>query len=238
MSASSKVAGQKLLGLRVLIVDGDEKYAALIGAGLGLEGCKVSACQDGMCCLRRLEEKHFDAVLMNVHGPTWDGIEWTKRLRENGCRVPIVFLTELGSSEDVIRGLEAGADDCMTKPVDLGVLIATLRARTRILDGPDSGALRFADLMLDLQSRQVIRGSRRLVLTRTEFSILKCLLANLGKVVSRNIIMRSVWAGKSVSANSLDTYIRYLRRKVDVPGEVSLIHTERGVGYGLREGHR
>jgi DNA-binding response OmpR family regulator len=178
----------------------------------------------------------FDIVVLDVMLPVLNGFEVTKRLRLQNVRTPILLLTARDSSEDIVKGLDAGADDYLTKPFDFDVLLARIRARTRSGSGKNTGQMRFADLYLDSQKHEATRAGQRLELTRTEFSILECLMRSAGRVVPRNRILEIVWGDRDVSENNLDVFIRFLRTKVDQSGMSRLLHTERGVGYSIREG--
>jgi DNA-binding response OmpR family regulator len=222
--------------LNILIVEDDKELAGFVREGLEDEDCIVKVCHDGGSGLRQAEMHSFDIVLLDVMLPVLNGFEVTKRLRLENIRTPILLLTARDAPEDIVKGLDAGADDYLTKPFEFEVLLARIRARTRS-GGPRSGAqMRFADLFLDAEKHEAVRAGERLDLTRTEFSILECLLRAAGRVVARSRIIELVWGDRDVSENNLDVFIRYLRSKVDRPGLARLIHTERGLGYCLREG--
>ncbi len=146
------------------------------------------------------------------------------------------MLTGRDASEDIVKGLDAGADDYLTKPFDFEVLLARIRARTRSGSSKNTGQIRFADLYFDSQKHEATRAGQRLELTRTEFSILECLMRSAGRVVPRSRIIEVVWGDRDVSENNLDVFIRSLRTKLDQPGMSRLLHAERGVGYSIREG--
>jgi two-component system response regulator MprA len=170
--------------------------------------------------------------------PGLNGFEITQQLRLKKIRTPIILLTGRDAAEDVVKGLDAGADDYLTKPFDFDVLLARIRARTRSRPGENSAQMRFADLALDSDKNEATRAGQRLELTRTEFSILECLMRSAGRVVRRNRLIEVVWGDRDISENNLDVFIRFLRTKVDRPGLPRLVHTERGVGYSLREASR
>jgi DNA-binding response OmpR family regulator len=163
-----------------------------------------------------------------------DGLEVTRRLRCSGVRTPVLLLTARDAPEDIVRGLDAGADDYLTKPFAFDVLLARLRARTRT-DAPADARRRFADVTIDLERNEAWRDNEALRLSRTEFSILECLMRSAGRIVTRDQLIESVWGDREVSGNNLDVFIHFLRVKVDLPGRRKLIHTERGVGYCLRD---
>ncbi len=204
--------------------------------GLEEEHNAVTVQHDGTAALRSARGSSFDIIVLDVMLPFLSGLEVTRKLRADGLRTPILLLTARDAPEDIVRGLDAGADDYLTKPFSFEVLLARLRARTRShAPGPPS-RFRMADLELDTGTREVWRGRNSLTLTRTEFSILECLIQAAGRVVSRQQLIEAVWgAERSVESNTLDVFIRFLRSKIDTPGRVRLIHTVRGVGYSLRE---
>ena len=222
--------------LNILVVDDDKELAGFVRQGLEDEGCIVTVCHDGGTGYRQAELHSFDIIILDVMMPVLNGFDVTRRLRLQKIRTPILLLTARDAPGDVVRGLDAGADDYLTKPFDFDVLLARIRARTRTVTGKNAAQLRFADLYLDAEKREVVRAGQRLDLTRTEFSILECLMRAAGRVVTRDRIIELVWADREVSENNLDVFIRYLRAKIDTPGLPRLLHTERGLGYSLREG--
>lgn len=222
--------------LSILLVEDDKDLAGFVRQGLEDEGCTVRVCFDGGSGLRQAELHAFDIVLLDVMLPVLNGFEVTKRLRLLKVRTPILLLTARDAPEDIVRGLDAGADDYLTKPFDFEVLLARIRARTRAGAGKNTAQLRFIDLFLDTEKHEAVRAGQRLDLTRTEFGILECLMRAAGRVVTRGRIIEMVWGDREVSENNLDVFIRYLRMKVDRPSMPRLLHTERGLGYSLREG--
>lgn len=156
--------------------------------------------------------------------------------RMQNVRTPILLLTARDAPEDIIKGLDAGAEDYLTKPFDFEVLLARIRARTRTASGKNAAQMRFADLFLDIEKHEAVRDGQKLDLTRTEFSILECLIRAAGRVVTRSRIIELVWGDREVSENNLDVFMGYRRSKVDRPGLPRLVHTERGLGYTIREG--
>jgi two-component system response regulator MprA len=176
-------------------------------------------------------------VILDVLMPGVDGLEVCRRIRGSGSRLPVLMLTARTEVEDRVAGLDAGADDYVTKPFALEELLARVRALLRRTTEEDSGeVLRFADLELDPGTRLVKRGERPIELTRTEFSLLELFLRNPRQVLTRSVIFERVWGYDfGFGSNSLDVYIGYLRRKTEAAGEPRLIHTVRGVGYALRE---
>ncbi len=221
--------------MRVLLVDDDRDVADYVRRELEEESFDVVVAHDGAAALRLAESSAFDILVLDVMMPFMDGLQLTRSLRRQNIRTPILLLTGRDAPEEIVRGLEAGADDYLTKPFSFDVLLARIRARTRRFDGVSS-ALRFADLVVDVEEHKAWRGKQELVLTRTEFAILECLLRSAGRVVTRGRLIDTIWSDREVSENNLDVFIRFLRTKVDIPGLTKLIHTERGLGYSLRQG--
>ncbi len=220
--------------MRILIVEDDRDLAGFIARALEEEGNAVSVCFDGAAGLRMAERQAFDLIVLDIMLPFMDGLEMTRRLRRSHMLTPILLLTARDAPEDVVRGLDAGADDYLAKPFSLEVLLARIRARTRAAHSSDARK-RFADLTLDLETHQARRGSTEISLTRTEFAILDCLMRSAGRIVTRDRLIEVVWGDREVSSNNLDVFMRFLRTKVDLPEHRRLIHTERGVGYSLRD---
>lgn len=221
--------------MRILLVDDDRELAGYVRKGLEEEGHAVTVCFDGSSGLRSAETTAYDIVVLDVMMPFLDGLEVSRRLRAQNVRTPILLLTARDAPQDVVRGLDAGADDYLTKPFAFDVLLARIRARTRGPDGGKASVLRYADLSLDAGTREVRRGNDLVRLTRTEFAILECLMRSAGRVVSRDHLIDRVWGSRDVSDNNLEVFVRYLREKVDAEGRKKLIQTERGVGYSLRD---
>jgi two-component system response regulator MprA len=222
--------------LNVLLVEDDKDLAGFVREGLEDESCTVKVCFDGGSGLRQAEIHAFDIILLDVMLPVLNGFDVTRRLRLQNIRTPILLLTARDAPEDIVKGLDAGADDYLTKPFEFEVLLARIRARTRSASGKNTAQMRFSDLFLDTEKREAVRAGQRLDLTRTEFSILECLIRAAGRVVTRSRMIELVWGDRDVSENNLDVFMRYLRSKVDRPGMPRLLHTERGLGYSLREG--
>lgn len=226
----------------ILVVDDERAVRDSLRRALELEGYRVELAEDGEEALRRLEfEPLPDAVILDVLMPGADGLEVCRRLRGAGNDVPVLMLTARAEIDSRVAGLDAGADDYLSKPFALAELLARLRALLRRLggvDGTDStDTLRFGDLQLDPGTREVRRASELIELTRTEFSLLELFLRNPRQVLTRSIIFERVWGYDfGPSSNSLDVYIGYLRRKTEAGGRGRLIHTVRGVGYALRDG--
>lgn len=225
-----------IAGLNILLVEDDKELATFVQRGLRDEDCSVAVANDGGTGLRQAELHAYDIILLDVMLPILNGFEVTKRMRLQNIRTPILLLTARDSADDIVRGLDAGADDYLSKPFQFEVLLARIRARTRYNADHLAPPLRYADILLDSEKHVAHRSGRRLDLTQTEYAILETLMRSAGRVVRRSRIIEQVWGGRDISDNNLDVFIRYLRGKVDLPGLPRLVHTERGVGYSLREG--
>jgi len=221
--------------MRVLLVEDDRELADYVRRALEEEHYSVTTCFDGSSGLKAIQTTTFDLLVLDVMLPTLDGFQLTRRARLEGVQAPILFLTGRDAPEDIVRGLDAGGDDYVTKPFSLVVLLARIRARTRTADASRSGYFRFGDLTIDFAARTVARAGHELRLTRTEFSILECLAKSAGRVVTRDRLLDAVWGDREVGSNNLEVFINFLRRKVDGPSQRRLIQTERGVGYSLRD---
>jgi two-component system, OmpR family, response regulator MprA len=226
--------------MHILVVDDDQAVRDSLARSLRYSGYEVTTANDGIDALARLSALRPDAVIMDVMMPRLDGLETTRSLRASGNDVPILVLTARDAVGDRVDGLDAGADDYMAKPFSFEELQARLRALTRrarpTAEDDGNEVLSFADLTLDLQTREVIRAGRRISLTRTEFALLQTFLENPRRVLERSWLLNEVWGFDfPTTANSLEVYIGYLRRKTEGEGEGRLIHTVRGIGYVLRE---
>jgi two-component system, OmpR family, response regulator MprA len=222
--------------MKVMVVDDERAVRESLRRALELEGYEIELAEDGEDALRRLQANgEPDAMILDVLMPGVDGLEVCRRLRGQGSRLPVLMLTARVEVEDRVEGLDAGADDYLTKPFALDELKARLRALLRRTTDGAGEVLRFADLELDPGTREVRRGENLIELTRTEFSLLELFLRNPRQVLTRSIIFERVWGYDfGYASNSLDVYIGYLRRKTEAGGKPRLIHTVRGVGYALR----
>ena len=220
----------------MLVVDDDRSLRDALRRALSLAGYEVDLAEGGQHGLTQVANGSPDAVVLDVGMPDIDGLEVCRRLRGAGNRVPVLMLTARDAIEDRIDGLDAGADDYLVKPFALEELHARLRALLRRTAEPETDVLRFSDLTLDLGTREVRRGERRIDLTRTEFLLLELFLRNARQVLTRSVIFDRVWDYDfGPRSNALEVYVSYLRRKLEAGGEPRLIHTVRGVGYVLRE---
>ncbi|WP_193607562.1 response regulator [Nocardioides lijunqiniae] len=224
---------------RVLVVEDDRAVRESLRRSLEFNGYDVHLAADGAEALAGIAGVHPDVVVMDVMMPRLDGLETTRALRTAGNSVPILVLTARDAVGDRVEGLDAGADDYLTKPFALQELLARLRALLRRVvqddDAPDE-TLAFADLTMNVATREVLRGTRAMELTRTEFTLLEMFLRRPRRVLERSFILEEVWGYDfPTTANSLEVYVGYLRRKTEAEGEPRLIHTVRGVGYVLKE---
>jgi two-component system response regulator MprA len=222
--------------MRILVVDDERAVRESLRRALELEGYDIDLAENGEDALRRLgANAEPDAMILDVLMPGVDGLEVCRRLRGAGSRLPVLMLTARVEVENRVEGLDAGADDYVTKPFALDELKARLRALLRRTTDGAGEALRFADLELEPGTREVRRGGEPIELTRTEFSLLELFMRNPRQVLTRSIIFERVWGYDfGYASNSLDVYIGYLRRKTEAGGKPRLIHTVRGVGYALR----
>jgi two-component system response regulator MprA len=223
--------------MKILVVDDERAVRESLRRALELEGYEIELAADGNEALYTLEvTEEPDAVILDVLMPGVDGLEVCRRLRGAGSKLPVLMLTARTEVEDRVAGLDAGADDYVTKPFALEELLARVRALLRRTAETDGEVVRFADLELDPATREVTRGGRPIELTRTEFSLLELFMRNPRQVLTRTIIFERVWGYDfGYASNSLDVYIGYLRRKTEADSEPRLIQTVRGVGYALRE---
>ncbi|MEV1054029.1 response regulator transcription factor [Streptomyces sp. NPDC049887] len=231
-------------GGRILVVDDEPAVRDALQRSLAFEGYATEVAADGADALAKVESYRPDLVVLDIQMPRMDGLTAARRLRSAGSTLPILMLTARDTVGDRVTGLDAGADDYLVKPFELDELLARIRALLRrssytaVGTGGEAGeVLSFADLRMDLATREVTRGRRRVELTRTEFTLLELFLAHPRQVLTREQILKTVWGFDfEPSSNSLDVYVMYLRRKTEAAGEPRLVHTVRGVGYALREG--
>ena len=222
---------------RVLVVDDEENLAELISMALRYEGFEVATAHTGTAAVIRARELRPDAVVLDMMLPDFDGLEVLRRLRALDSGVPVVFLTARDAVEDRVAGLTAGGDDYVTKPFSLEEVVARLRAlmrRAGALAATTSSVLTVGDLSLDEDSHEVFRAGEEVTLTVTEFELLRFLMLNPRRVLSKAHILDRVWHYDfGGQANVVELYISYLRKKIDV-GREPMIHTMRGAGYVLK----
>ncbi len=220
---------------RILVVDDEAAITELVSTVLRYEGFEVEVAASGRTALDAVVAFRPHLLVLDVMLPDLDGFEVQRRMRAEGSTTPILYLTARDATDDKVRGLTMGADDYVTKPFSLEELVARVRTVLRRAgEAVDEGRLRFADLEMDEDAHQVFRGTREIELSPTEFNLLRYLLLNAGRVVSKAQILDHVWQYDfGGEANIVETYVSYLRRKVDTT-EPKLIQTVRGVGYCLR----
>jgi DNA-binding response OmpR family regulator len=224
-------------GRRILIVEDDVSLAGFLSGELEAQGFVVEQVHDGEEALRILEAKRlFDLVMLDLNLPKLDGISLIQRLRPLQPRLPVLVLTARSRVEDKVKALESGADDCLTKPFSLIELLARVQALLRRNSGVVPNCSTIGDLTMYRDQRRVERNGRRIELTPREFAILDVMMRNVGRPVSRATLLEEVWnlAPSESATNIVDVYMKYVRDKIDLPGEPRLTHTVRGVGYELR----
>jgi len=221
--------------MNVLVVEDEQRMAELLRKGLSEEGHTVACAFDGNEGLELARASEFDVIVLDVMMPKLSGYDMARRLRAEKNSTPILMLTAKDTVPDIVQGLDLGCDDYMTKPFSFRELLARLRAIKRRDVPHRETVLRVANLSLDPASREVIRGERRITLTKTEFNLLERLMHRAGRVVSRQFLIESVWGyDREIETNTLDAFMHLLRDKIDALGDAKLIHTHRGVGYALR----
>lgn len=225
--------------MHILLVEDERRLATAVARALKEEGHVVDHVGDGLEAVAQALAEEYDLVVMDVMLPGVDGLEATRRIRARGAVVPVLMLTARDSVRDRVAGLDAGADDYVVKPFSLAELLARVRAFGRRARGnaSDPQMLQVADLCLDVRTREAMRGELRVELTAKEFALLETLMRNAGQVLTRTQLLDRVWSyDVIVDSNVVDTYIHYLRNKIDRGFEAKLIRTVRGVGYALRAG--
>ena len=217
------------------MVEDEARLRDLIERTLRREGYDVDAEGDGAAGFERARTSAYDLVLLDLMLPTMSGLEISMRLRRQGIRTPILMLTARDAVDDRVAGLDAGGDDYLVKPFAFAELSARIRALLRRQsEGAKAGALKVEDLVLDRVRREAVRGDRRTELTAREFALLEYLMRNAGRVLTRDQIISAVWPNDfEGGSNVVDTYVHYLRDKIDKPPAKPLLRTVRGVGYAL-----
>lgn len=220
--------------MRVLVVEDEKDLNSIICSKLVKEGYNVDACYDGQAALDYMEAENYDGAIMDIMIPNKDGITVLREMRNAGIQVPVLFLTAKTETQDIVRGLDAGASDYMTKPFEFSELMARLRVMLRTQNPVNENVITCGSLVVDMNNRQAIRDGKVIDLTGREYAILEYLARNRNVVVTREQIRVNIWnIDGDVNSNVIDVYIRYLRRKIDDNYEEKLIHTIRGVGYKL-----
>ncbi len=222
--------------MQILIVEDEKKMTGVLRKGLEAENHRVTLAFDGRSGLDLALTIEFDVVVLDLMLPVIDGFEVARRLRKNDFHTPILMLTARDAVPDIVKGLDLGADDYLTKPFSFEVFLARLRSVARRGAAPRRTVLQVGDLVLNPASHQVTRSEREIHLSPTEFRLLELLMRRSGRVVPRDAIVEAVWDfDHDVEENTLDTFIRLLRSKIDRDHDTKLIQTVRGVGYTIRE---
>src|SRR5688572_8599472 len=221
--------------MRILVVEDDVKMAALVRRGLVEEGLAADVARSGDDALWMAAATDYDAIVLDVMLPGADGFEVCRRLRESGRWAPVLMLTARDAVEDRVTGLDAGADDYLTKPFSFAELLARLRALARRPPLERPAVVEVGDLRLDPSTRQVWRGDAEVALSSKEFALLETFMRHAGEVLSRYQLLEHCWDyGYDNRSNVVDVYVRYLREKIDRPFGRSSLETVRGAGYRLR----
>lgn len=221
--------------VRLLVVEDENKVASFIKKGLGEEGYAVDLAADGEAGLAMALERVHDLIILDIRLPKMDGLQVLRMLRQDKVTTPVLLLTVRATIEDKVLGLDAGADDYLTKPFAFQELVARVRALLRRRAEAEPAVLQVGDLSLDPARRTVVRGGVKIDLTAREFALLDYFMRNPGRVLTRTMIAEHVWDYSfDTSTNVIDVYVNYLRKKIDAEREPKLLHTVRGVGYMLQ----
>ena len=223
--------------MHVMVVEDDGMMAATLAKGVAEDGYRVTSCGTAADALRIADVDPADLVILDIGLPDRSGLEVLQALRSRKRHTPVIMLTARDTVQDRVKGLNAGADDYLVKPFAFAELLARIRARLRRPEVPEPTILRADELTIDVLNRRVTRGSREITLTGQEFELLRYLVANAGKTVSRDMIARDVWRIESRATpldNVIDVHISHLRAKVDSGFDRELIRTVRGVGFALK----
>ena len=221
--------------MKLLVVEDEARMVELLRKGLSEEGHTVVCAHDGDEGLELARNYEFDVIILDVMMPKLNGYQVAQRLRTERIATPLLMLTAKDAVPDLVRGLDSGADDYITKPFAFEELLARLRAVKRRAPVPQQPKLKVGNLVLDPATREVSRDGEDILLTRTEYNLLERLMYRAGKVVPRRSLIEAVWGfDREIEENTLDAFVRLLRTKIDTEGQPKLIHTVRGVGYMIR----
>lgn len=223
--------------MNILVIEDEPKVAAFIQEGLEEEQHQTTVVYDGHFGLKMATEKTYDIIIMDILIPYINGLDLCKQIREKGITTPILMLSALGSTDDKVIGLDAGADDYLVKPFEFKELLARIRALSKRSQKTevDLHMLTISDLSMDMDKRTVNRAGKHIDLTAKEFLLLEYFLRNKGRVISRTEIAQKVWGiSFDTGTNVIDVYVNFLRKKIDKDYDIKLIHTIIGMGYTLR----
>jgi len=220
--------------MRILLVEDDPRIILFVGEALEEAGYSVAVARDGEDGFLDARLNAYDLIMLDLALPTLDGVEVARRLRAAGTTTPILMLTARDRERDKILGLDAGADDYLTKPFRLGELLARVRALLRRDSLARASVMRVGDLTLDTVARRAWRAGREIALSGREYTLLEYLVHHAGQVVTRAELEETVWGESDIGSNVAEVYIGYLRQKIDAPFAAPLLHTVRGIGYTLR----
>jgi two-component system copper resistance phosphate regulon response regulator CusR len=226
-----------MLGLKILLIEDEVKTLNLIKEGLEENNAQVDIAYDGQMGLTLAERNEYSLIISDIILPEVNGLTLCKMLRENGNHTPILLLTALGTTDDIITGLDAGADDYLSKPFQFSELKARIRALTRRGSAviQKSNILRIADLELNVDTKAVRRGEKEITLTAKEFSLLEFFMNNVGRVISKVELAEKIWdITFDTGTNVIEVYVNFLRKKIDKDFDVKLIHTQIGMGYVMK----
>lgn len=221
--------------MNILIVEDEPEMASALVRGLQEELLEVQLARDGRRALQLSEDRSFDLILLDVMLPDFSGFDVVQRLRRTNRETPVLMLTARDAVPDIVRGLDSGADDYLTKPFSFSELLARIRALGRRSAAGPKNVFEVHDLVLDVSSQRTFRNGQVINLSLTEFRFLEVLARNQGRVVTRRALLAAVWGNRrDVAENTLDAFVRLLRKKIDQVSDVKLIHTHRGLGYSMR----
>ncbi|HOB69151.1 MAG TPA: response regulator transcription factor [Syntrophorhabdaceae bacterium] len=223
--------------MRVLIIEDEVKVASFISEGLQEEGYKVAVAYDGKTGMDLIKEASFDIILLDLMIPEINGLEVLRNARAWGIDTPILIITAKSSKEDVVKGLDTGSDDYLTKPFSFEELLARIRALLRRSRKFDTHLLEYRDIVLNPYTRKLSISTKETELTDKEFMIMEYLLKNSEKALTRKNIAEYVWQNSTDSTNIVDVYVNFLRKKIESISQKRYIHTVRGIGYVLKEEH-
>ncbi len=223
--------------MKILLIEDEVKTVALIKEGLEHHQIEVDVAYDGLMGLTLAQRNHYDLIVTDIILPEINGISLCRKLRDLNNFTPLLLLTALSTSQDIITGLDAGADDYLPKPFEFSVLMARIRALTRRggAVAATSNVLKFKDLELNLDTKNVLRAGHEISLTAKEFNLLELFLRNQGRVISKSELAEKIWdVTFDTGTNVIEVYVNFLRKKIDKDFETKLIHTQIGMGYVLK----